>query len=115
MLCDAHETTMQVEGEDEVRCPVLDDPAVEQVKQMTLAIELQKIEVVNCPGAMREALQRQKDLARATAELSTARFGGFNHGCMSSAVGGPMSLCKKGAGPNADWRPQDAFPGADCS
>ena len=44
--------------------------------------------------AVREALARQTELARATAELSGASFGGFNHGCMPSAVGGPMSFCK---------------------
>ena len=67
---------------------------MEQVKRLTLVMELQKMEVANCPGALKEALRRQQDLALATAQLSSDSFGGFNHGTRQSAVAGPMSFSK---------------------
>ena len=53
------------------------------------------MEVVNCPGALKEALMRQQELAMATAQLSSDSFGGFNHGTRQSAVAGPMGFCKQ--------------------
>ena len=53
------------------------------------------MEVVNCPGAFKEALMRQQELAMATAQLSSDSFGGFNHGTRQSAVAGPMGFCKQ--------------------